>query len=255
MYKGEEQMKGIRAELKKQGWIIPVLCCIFPLLVNLIVSVSLSTRYEGYLLLHQSEYGLTNWQLILKEQTIVYFSEIIYVVTAALVYDIYKKELKDNAWIIVASSNYRYNGVTLCKFVVVTVDVLLYFICNYICIIYMGCFQLHIGSIEIGLLMKSFVIQLFSGVMIIAFFELLLCVFRKINMILPIGIVMMILDILLYYRDKVGFALKVPITFISQCYQASIADMIYIIVVGGFLSSLFVWISSIQLKRNYDLQI
>ncbi len=103
----------------------------------------------------------------------------------------------------------------MCKFAVVEVDVL-------------GCFQLHIGSIEMGLLIKSFVIQLVSGLLIIAFFELLICVFRKINMVLPIGIVMMILDILLYYRDKVGFALKVPITFISQCYKASIVDMIYI---------------------------
>ena len=240
-------MKGIRAELKKQGLIIPVLCCVFPLLVNLIVSMSLSTRYEGYLLLHQQEYGLTNWQLILKEQTIVYFSEIIYVVIAVLVYDIYKKELKDNAWIVIASSNYRYNSVILSKFAVIAMDILLYLISNYICIIYIGYFQLHIGSIEIGLL--------FSGMLIISFFELLICVFRKINMILPVGIVMMIIDILLYYRDKVGLALKVPITFISQCYTASIVDMVYIIVVGGFLSSLFLWKSGKRLKRNYDLEI
>lgn len=248
-------MKGFRVELKKQGWIISVVCCVFPLLVNLIVSMSLSTRYEGYLLLHQLEYGLTNWQLILKEQTIVYFSEIIYVVIAVLVYDIYKKELKDNAWIVVASSNYRYNSVILSKFAVIAMDVLLYLISNYICIIYIGYFQLHIDSIEIGLLMKSFVIQLFSGMLIISFFELLICVFRKINMILPVGIVMMIIDILLYYREKVGLALKVPITFISQCYTASIVDIVYIIVVSGFLSSLFLWISGKRLKRNYDLEI
>lgn len=131
-------------------------------------------------------------------------------------------------------------------------DGFLYLIYNYIYIIYIECFQLHIGSMEMGLLIKSFVIQLFLGVIIIAFFELLICVFRKINIILPMGIVLVILDILLYYRDKVGFVLKLLITFISQCYKASAVDMICIIVVV-FLLSLLVWINGIQLKRNYDL--
>lgn len=248
-------MKGIRAELKKQGLVIPVLCCIFPVLVNLIVSMSLSARYEGYLLLHQQEYGLTDWQLILKEQTVVYFSEIIYVVIAALVYDLYKKELNDNAWLIAASSNYRHSSVTVCKFAVAALDVLLYLICNYICIICIGCFQLHLGSVEAGLLVKSFVIQFISGLMITAFFEMAICIFRKINMVLPAGILMMVLDIVFYYQDEAGLALKVPVTFISQCYRASAADMVYIMAVGGFLSVLFLWTGCVQLKRNYDLQI
>lgn len=248
-------MKGIKAELKKQGILIPVLCCIFPILINSIVSMSLSTRYEGYLLLHQQEYGLTNWQLILKEQTIVYFSEIIYVVIASLVYGLYKKELKNNAWSIVESSDYRYNSAILSKFAVVEIDLILYLLLNYICVICMGVFQIHLGNIENGLLLRGFVIQMFSGMIIISFFELLICVFKRVSIIIWSGVALMIIDIILYYSYNDWLVLKVPITFISQCYTASVLDMAYIIVMSGLLSSLFLLLGGRWIKRNYELKL
>ena len=69
-------MSIIKNELLKQKKTLFILCILFPLLSNALLYVDLTYRYEAYLLIHQSEYGLSNWQLIFKEQTVFYFSEI-----------------------------------------------------------------------------------------------------------------------------------------------------------------------------------
>ena len=99
--------KRIRIELIKQRKWIPVFCVILPLMLNLLLLLSLSTRYEGYLLPHMQELKLTYWQLIFKEQTILYFSELCHIVVAALVFETFYIELKDNGWMLIASTQYR----------------------------------------------------------------------------------------------------------------------------------------------------
>ena len=247
-------MSGIKYELKKQGFVVPLLCVILPLLINLVIATSLSTRYEGYLLPHKAGFGLTNWQLIFKEQTILYFSEILYIVAAVLVYNLYKIELKDNAWTMVASTEYRNNKVILNKFATTMFDVLIYLIVNYICLLFIGCIQLNVGPIETGMIIKAFGIQFISCMFIVAFYFLVISFFRKIKSVLVVGTVMAILDISLYYKDNPGIALKLPITFISQCYKATMSSMGYISVVGVCLTILCLLGGVVIFRNKYNIE-
>ncbi|HGS1545360.1 TPA: ABC transporter permease, partial [Streptococcus pneumoniae] len=70
----------IKLEFLKQKKSILWFVLIFPIILNALLYIDLTFRYRGYLLVHQNELALSNWQLIFKEQTIFYFSELFYLV-------------------------------------------------------------------------------------------------------------------------------------------------------------------------------
>ena len=84
-------------ELTKQKKTTLLLCILFPIAVNIMLCISLKYRYESYLLPRIDVYGISRWQLIFKEQTILYFSEICHIIAGALVYDSFNSEMKNNS--------------------------------------------------------------------------------------------------------------------------------------------------------------
>lgn len=82
--------------------------------------IDLTFRYRGYLLVHQNELALSNWQLIFKEQTIFYFSELFYLVLSLIIYEVFAVEFKNDAWLTVISLPFR-NKYTINSKLLITV--------------------------------------------------------------------------------------------------------------------------------------
>ena len=239
-------------ELKKQQKKIFVLCVLLPAILNLFLYISLNFRYEDYLLLHKEEYNLSCWQLIFKEQTVFYFSEICHVVAALLVYELVAVELKGNAWMLVASSDYRKNVIE-CKYFIGLVSFLLYFVTDYILIFFIGRAVGVSDAFDIKLFIKSLLVQFFSAAMITAFYFMIVSIVKKVTVVLPLSIVFMFLDVSAYYKENIEFHVLNPFAYISHCFRATDEDAIMIILVSMILSVLFIFVSKKMIKRSCDI--
>lgn len=245
-------INAIKIELIKQRRWIPVLCVFLPFMLNLLLLLSLSTRYEGYLLPHMQELKLTYWQLIFKEQTILYFSELCHIVVAALVFETFYIELKDNGWMLIASTQYRKKGVIQGKFVVVLINIMIYFISDYTFLYIIGKIIGVYGKFEAALFLKSFSVQVFSSAMMAAFFIMLVCLLRKISFLLPLSFGVMVLNIGLYYGETNKLLLKYPFTYISHGFRVTGKEMLAVILITFLLKLLFLNISKKTMRKNSD---
>ena len=248
-------MSIIKNELLKQKKTLFILCILFPLLSNALLYVDLTYRYEAYLLIHQSEYGLSNWQLIFKEQTVFYFSEICHIIAATIVYEIFSIELKYNAWMLVSSSPYRKSKVLFGKYVIAMIAFLLFFVVDYASLIFIVKAIGVQGKLEIALFVKSFCVQFAAASMLIAFYLLFTCLFRRIVYLIPVGCVFMVLNISLYYTENVQFLVQYPTTYISHCFRASVKEAITSIVLSGIFTVSFLVLSKLTLSNNRDIHI
>lgn len=247
-------MNMIKTELGKQKKRIFLLCIIFPLLLNGLLFVDLQYRYEGYLLIHQSEYGLSNWQLIFKEQTIFYFSELCHVIAAVIVYEAFSVELKHNAWLIAASTSYRKYKVVLGKYMVSMIAGILFFLMDYISLYVIGKNIGVAGAFEASLFVKSFFIQLSAFSMMSAFYIFLVSLLKRIAYLIPVSLVFLILNVVLYYREQVSFQTIYPFTYISHCFRATAAETVVSILVSVVFSGGLLGLSTYVFRKNYDIR-
>lgn len=248
-------MKSFKIEILKQKKIILVLCVLLPFMLNLLLLFDLSFRYEGYLLKHRLEYGLSYWQLIFKEQTILYFSEFCHIVAATLVYELFYVELKYNGWMLVSSSEYRKNSVIKGKFVVIMFNLFIFFLTDYILLFLIGKIIGVEGKFEYVMFIKSFLIQIIASEMMVAFYILLVCLFKKITILIPVSFGFMILNISLYYTDSVKLITPYPFTYISHGFRATNSEMVLIILVSTMLTLVFTAISKKILSHNCDIRL
>ena len=248
-------MKAVKTEFMKQKKQLLLLCVVFPLLLNGLLYVDLQYRYESYLLKHQSEYGLSCWQLIFKEQTIFYFSELFHAVAAALVYEIFAVDLKSNGWMLVASSKYRNRKVIYGKFMVACIGALIFWVSDYCSLYFVGSSIGVQGGFEAGLFLKSFLIQLSSAIMIIAFFIFLVCVIRRVVYLIAFGVLFLVLNIAVYYGKEIRFLIQYPFSYISHCFRASTKECLLSIGISLVLGGMLFFGAEHMLKRNRDLSL
>ncbi|MBR1692305.1 MAG: hypothetical protein IJ711_05965 [Lachnospiraceae bacterium] len=248
-------MKAIKTELWKQKKFLFLLCIVFPILINGLLLFDLQYRYASYLMLHKEEYGLSYWQLIFKEQTIFYFSEMFHIVAAVLVYEVFAADLKYNGWMLVASSKYRNRSVLLGKYAVALTGMLLFFVVDYIGLFLVGK-QIGVeGSFDGMLFVRSFLVQIFAAGMMLAFYMLLVCLFKRTAYLLPISAVFMLINCSVYYTQDVRLLLRYPFTYISHCFRATTREVAAIAVISLLLGSVFLYLSGAFLRRNRDLSL
>lgn len=243
-------------ELRKQKKRVWLLCLCFPILVNIMLCISLISRYNTYLLPKQAEYGLSCWQLVFKEQTILYFSEICHIMIAALIFETFSFEMKQNAWIHISSSTYK-NKVINAKFFVVAVDILLLFICNYIMLYFAGILGGVKAPFEAGLFAKGFIIQIFSSFIYASFYMFVVSFSKKVSLVIPCSFAFMLLNMILYYGKgfHYRFSIFLPSVYISHNSLSTWSQAILIVVISSVLTVALLYLSNRNLKRNCDLRL
>ncbi|HEU9028799.1 TPA: ABC transporter permease, partial [Streptococcus pneumoniae] len=171
----------IKLEFLKQKKSILWFVLIFPIILNVLLYIDLTFRYRGYLLVHQNELALSNWQLIFKEQTIFYFSELFYLVLSLIIYEVFAVEFKNDAWLTVISLPFRNKYTINSKLLITVVYTFTFWLSDYISLYVIG--KAIDNSLEIGLIffLKTFTIQLISSLMIMLLYFLTLVLIRKIS--------------------------------------------------------------------------
>ena len=210
-------------------------------------------RYEGYLLIHRQEYGLSYWQLLFKEQSVFYYAEFFHIVAAALVYELFQVELKENAWMLVASTNYKQTGVLKGKLPLAIINTLLFFITDYVSLAVIGKLIGVPAKFEFAMFMKSFIAQFSTGVMIVTFYILFVCLVKKISYLIPVSFVFMVLNVSLYYTDNVKFLVQYPFTYISYAFRATGLETVLIVMISIVLMILFSIIARKCLTKDCDI--
>lgn len=247
-------MSLIKTELCKQKKRIFVLCVLFPLFLNGLLFVDLQYRYEGYLLLHQSEYGLSNWQLIFKEQTIFYFSELCHVIAAVIVYEFFAVELKNNGWMMTVSSAYRKYKVILGKFSAAFLAMLLFFAVDYVSLYFIGKAIGVAGGFEAALFAKSFFVQLSAAGMMIAFYMFVAVFWKRITVLIPVSCLVLLLNINLYYKEQVKFQPWFPFTYASHGFRMTGSETALSLAASLVILTVVLFLSKRALQKNYDMK-
>lgn len=234
----------IRNEFFKHNNRLWILSVAFPLFLNAFLYLDLTFRYQGYLLIHQAEYGLTNWQLIFKEQTIFYFSELYYIFLIIIIYEIFSIEFKNEAWFLLVCSPFRNRLILKNKIIVSIIYSQLFWISDYLSLMLVGKIIDNQLTFDFMLFTKSFIIQNLSAVVIIFFYFIILLIGQRITSIIPIGIAMMILSISFYYPRN-EFRLFLPFTYISHGFRTSVTEF-YMIVASN---AVIIMILSVLIKK------
>ncbi|HRR78026.1 MAG: hypothetical protein IJK31_01090 [Ruminococcus sp.] len=242
-------------ELSKQKKTTLILCVLFPVAINIMLCISLKYRYESYLLPRIDVYGISRWQLIFKEQTILYFSEICHIIAGALVFESFNSEMKNNSWMLIATSEYR-RKVVISKFTAVAFDLLVIFISDYVTLTAAGIITGVKDPWDAGLFFKGFFIQLSSACMYAAFYIFLVAFTKKLSWVLPSSIAFMLLDITMYYGKGFNYRFNyfIPSLYVSH---NSLSTWTEASVITGFSAVsvlVLLFISGRMLRKNCDIR-
>ncbi|CEV72168.1 Uncharacterized protein conserved in bacteria [Streptococcus pneumoniae] len=238
----------IKLEFLKQKKSILWFVLIFPIILNALLYIDLTFRYRGYLLVHQNELALSNWQLIFKEQTIFYL------VLSLIIYEVFAVEFKNDAWLTVISLPFRNKYTINSKLLITVVYTFTFWLSDYISLYVIG--KAIDNSLEIGLIffLKTFTIQLISSLMIMLLYFLTLVLIRKISGIIPIGIIMMILTISIYYNDY-NFKIYLPFTYLSHAFRVT-ESQFYMILLSNIIIIVLFYILIRKLnERSFEMKL
>ncbi len=242
-------------ELTKQKKTTLLLCILFPIAVNIMLCISLKYRYESYLLPRIDVYGISRWQLIFKEQTILYFSEICHIIAGALVYESFNSEMKNNSWMLVATSGYR-RKIVIRKFTAVAFDLFVLLVSDYATLTAAGIITGVSDPWEPGLFIKGFLIQFFSVCMYASFYIFLVAFTKKLSLVLPASIIFMMTDIMVYYGKGFNYRFNyyVPSVYVSHNSLSTWTEAAVIAVFSIAAAAVLLFISGRLLRRNCDIR-
>lgn len=240
--------------LKIRKKIIIPIAFIIPILINALLTFDLNARYFGYLIPNQSATGLSNWQLIFKEQTIFYFSELLPLFGALILYEIFALETKNNGWNLLNYMPYKKSKIVLVKYVFAMISITLLLISNILTVFLAGIITGVEGKVDYVLFLKVFGIQWFSmlGVMSILLC-LILCV-KKIVIVIPLAMIIGLISGQIYYDAKSSINQYNPFSFASFCFRADSETFMRIVVSSVIISAVFIVLSIYIFNRKEKLE-
>ncbi|WP_024832970.1 ABC transporter permease [Ruminiclostridium josui] len=112
-------LKLLRSEqlkLKRTGLIFMTI--LIPLAINMLITIDLQFRYTGYLLIHQQEMNISCWQLILKEQRILFFPALLPFFATLILTQIFSVERRSNGWSMILTQPIKRYQLLLSKYII-----------------------------------------------------------------------------------------------------------------------------------------
>lgn len=163
-----EQMK------LKKTWIL-LMSIIIPVAINILLTIDLQYRYTGFLLIHQAEMKLSCWQLIFKEQRVLYFSALLPLIVALVLNHIFSVESKNNGWSMILSQPIKKSKILISKYIISCKYIIILLLVNMITIIISGIITGVSDPLDISLFIRCFLI-LCSSTMAIAVIQMILLI-------------------------------------------------------------------------------
>lgn len=185
---------------QKRNFVILLVLAI-PIAIAVLLSLDFFIRYESWLLPQGIGKGLTSWQILIKEQRILYFNDFIPIFAALILGALFEYEYKGNYWEFLLTKPIKRSKILLAKYIVAVFYYILMLFINVTSLIIVGKVYKFKEAIPVRFFVIMFFIQLIAGI-VIMIIHLFINIKHKNTLIsIFIAAVSSILSSSMYYRD------------------------------------------------------
>lgn len=172
-----------------------------PIGIAILLCVDFLIRYESWLLPQSIEKGLTSWQVLIKEQRILYFNDYMPMFSALILSTLFESEYRNNSWTFLLTKPIKRRDILLSKYIVASFYSVVMLILNVISLIVVGMIFKFKEPIPYKFFAIMFFVQLISS-LVIMLIHLFLNIKNK-NLLISIGIaaVLSIFSTNIYHND------------------------------------------------------
>lgn len=172
-----------------------------PIGIAILLCVDFLIRYESWLLPQSIEKGLTSWQVLIKEQRILYFNDYMPMFSALILSTLFESEYRNNSWTFLLTKPIKRRNILLSKYIVASFYSVVMLILNVISLIVVGMIFKFKEPIPYKFFAIMFFVQLISS-LVIMLIHLFLNIRNK-NLLISIGIaaVLSIVSTNIYHND------------------------------------------------------
>ena len=172
-----------------------------PLGVAFLLCVDFIIRYESWLLPQAMEKGLTSWQVLVKEQRILYFNDFMPLFSALILVTLFECEYRNNSWTFLLTQPIKRSKLLLSKYIVAAFYSTTMLLLNVISLIIVGLIFKFKEPIPYKFFIIMFFVQLISS-LVIMIIHLFLNIKNK-NLLVSLGIaaVLSIISSNIYFSD------------------------------------------------------
>lgn len=186
---------------QKRNLVILIMLAI-PLAISVLLALDFSLRYESWLLPQGIEKGLTSWQILIKEQRILYFNDFMPVLAALIVGNLFECEYKGSAWTFLLTQPIKRTKILLAKYMVASVYYITMLLINIISLISVGKLYKFKEAVPLKFFAIMFMVQLIAGLIIMVIHLFINIRNKNILVSIAIASVLSIISSNLYYNEN-----------------------------------------------------
>ena len=124
--------------LKQKRNLLIFIIILIPVTIGILLSIDYLIRYESWLLQLAKERGMTSWQILVKEQRMLYFNDFIPLFSAIIIGELLEGEYKNNGWIFLLTKPIERWKVLLSKYIAGIIYLLIMIFTNIMTLISLG---------------------------------------------------------------------------------------------------------------------
>ena len=218
-----------------------------PLGVAVLLGMDLLIRYESWLLPKAIENGLTSWQVLIKEQRILYFNDFMPMFAALILAALFESEYKNNSWTFLLTQPIKRSNILISKYIVASFYSIVMLLLNIFSLITVGKIFKFQEPIPWKFLIVMFAIQLISS-LVIMIIHLFLNIKNK-NLLVSLGIaaVLSIISSNVYYNESFIRNIN-PYGFSLFSITQGRNEIILVLII----SIVIIFIGSLLIKRYFN---
>ena len=227
--------------IKEKRNLVILFILAIPLGVAALLCVDFLIRYESWLLPQAMEKGLTSWQVLIKEQRILYFNDFMPMFAALILATLFESEYKNNSWTFLLTQPIKRSSILISKYIVASFYSILMLSLNVISLITVGIIFKFKEPIPYRFLIIMFVIQLIASLVIMVIHLYINLKNKNLLISLIIAAILSFISSNLYHNDSFikninpyGFSLF-SITKVKNEITLVLIISIAILIIGSVL--------------------
>lgn len=172
--------------IKEKRNLVILFILVIPIGVSALLVFDLLIRYESWLLPQATLKGLTSWQVLIKEQRILYFNDNMPLFASLILVTLFESEYKNNAWTFLLTKPIKRNSILNAKVIVAMFYSIVMLLLNVFSLIVVGLIFKFKEPIPWRFFIIMFSIQLISTLVIMTI-HLFINLKNK-NLLISIGV-------------------------------------------------------------------
>lgn len=234
----------------KRSYLVAIVILI-PTIINTMLKFDLNYRYTGYLLKNQVEMNLTFWQMVFKEQSILYFTTLLPVIISIILNHFFYLEYKNNGWVTVLTKPVKLFDIIISKYVLSMKYISILLIFNSLTLIIAGLMTDGHQKIDFHLFIKCYIVMFFSSMAINCFCLLFIVIFKNRKISIFLTLIIAILSQNTYGKNI--FSLFNIYSFAEYSYRATNTQMLNMTINSCLLVAIILSILYFNKNKISDL--